>query len=158
MDEDQKLYEITYLISPAYSEEEAQAFQQSLKNEVKNLGGLIDDEGGVLKRRLSYPIKKMPEAHVASFRFLSASEKISGLETKLAVPQVLRFLIVHTKRQPIRAARAPRIGKIIPERPVLEYNLKNAPQSPNLEPRLPDGQAASNIEEIDKKLEEILGK
>src|SRR3989338_11408671 len=103
MDKDQKLYEITYLISLAYSEEEAQAFQQSLKNEVKGLGGIVDDEGGILKRRLSYPIKKMPEAHVASFRFLLASEKIHALEAKLAVPQVLRFLVVHTKRQPLRA-------------------------------------------------------
>lgn len=156
MDKDQKLYEITYLVSPAYSEEEAQAFQQSLKNEVKNLGGLIDDEGGILKRRLSYPIKKMPEAYVASFRFLLASEKISELETKLAVPQVLRFLIVHTKRQPPRVARAPRIGKIIPERPVLEYNIKSAPQAP--ETKQPVLEPAANIEEIDKKLEEILGK
>lgn len=152
MDKDRKLYEITFLISPAYSEEEAKAFQQSLKNEVKRLDGIIDDEGGVLKHRLSYPIKKMPEAYVASFRFLLASEKILKLEIKLAVPQVLRFLIVHTKRQPTRAARAPRIGKIIPEKPVLEYNIKNAPQSPNLET------TSNNIEEIDKKLEEILGK
>ena len=153
VDKDQKLYEITYLVSPAYSEEEAQAFQQSLKNEVKDLGGLVDDEGGVLKRRLSYPIKKMPEAHVASFRFLLASEKIHGLEAKLAVPQVLRFLVVHTKRQPPRVARAPRIGKTILEHPVLEYNAKSAPEvkQPTLEP-------AANIEEIDKKLEEILGK
>ena len=153
MDKNQKLYEITFLVSPSYSEEEAQAFQQSLKNEVKSLGGLVDDEGGVLKRRLSYPIKKMSEAHVASFRFLLASEKIQELETKLAVPQVLRFLVVNTKRQPPRVARAPRIGKIIPEHPVLEYNAKSAPEAKQsvLEP-------AANIEEIDKKLEEILGK
>ena len=153
MDKNQKLYEITFLVSPSYSEEEAQAFQQSLKNEVKSLGGLVDDEGGVLKRRLSYPIKKMSEAHVASFRFLLASEEIHELETKLTVPQILRFLIVHTKRQPPRVARTPRIGKIIPERPVLEYNIKSAPEAKQsvLEP-------AANIEEIDKKLEEILGK
>ena len=156
MGKDQKLYEITYLVSPAYSEEEAQVFQQSLKNAVKSFGGLIDDEGGVLKRRLSYQIKKMPEAYVASFRFLLSSDKISELETKLAVPQILRFLIVHTKRQPPRVARAPRIGKIIPERPALEYNIKNAPQAPEIKQSILE--PAANIEEIDKKLEEILGK
>ncbi|KKT57687.1 MAG: 30S ribosomal protein S6 [Candidatus Giovannonibacteria bacterium GW2011_GWC2_44_9] len=156
MGKDQKLYEITYLISPAYSEEEAQAFQQSLKNEIKSLGGLIDNEGGVLKRRLSYPIKKMLEAYLASFRFLLASEKIREFETKLIVPQVLRYLAVHTKRQSPHVARAPRIGKIIPERPALKYNAKNAPQAPEI--KQPVLESAANIEEIDKKLEEILGK
>ena len=53
---DQKLYEAAYLISPAYSEEEALAFQQSLKNEVQELGGIIDHEGEVLINSLKYYI------------------------------------------------------------------------------------------------------
>lgn len=147
MDKDQNLYEIAYLISPAYSEEEANNFQQALKNQVLALGGFVDHEGGVLKRRLFYPIKKTAEAYAAKFRFTLNSEKIAELELRLKAPQVLRSIIVHTKRQPTRVFR-PRVEKSS------NIDAEKAPRA-TLQPK---PEPAANVEEIDKKLEEILGK
>ena len=159
MDKNQNLYEIAYLVSPAYSAEDAQNFQQDVKNQVQALGGFIDHEGELIKRRLFYPIKKMAEAHAAGFRFTLGSEKIAELESRLKNPQVLRSMIVHTKRQPARTFR-PRIEKVSgAEKPKFEQTVAALkPERPKIEPRLPDGRGAANIEEIDKKLEEILGK
>ena len=158
MEQDRQLYEIACLISPVYSEEEAQAFQQSLKNEVQNLGGFIDPaaggDGDVIKRWLSHPVKKMTEAYLGSFRFLLSAEKISELKSKLNVPQVLRFILVHTKPQPARAYR-PRQGGAVSARKTVIAPQTNEPASPK---QMPPGQAAADIEEIDKRLEEILGK
>ena len=152
MDKDHQLYEVAYLVSPAYSEEEAQNFQQTLKNLVQSAGGLIDQEGEVIKRRLAYPIKKMREAHLGNFRFLLSAEKIAELDNKLKTSkEVLRHLLVHTKRQPPRTIRTQALKPSLTlpaERPAKLYKTEEtSPQEP-----------ASDIAEIDKKLEEILGK
>lgn len=151
MDKDHQLYEVAYLVSPAYSVEEAQNFQQTLKNLVQDLGGLIDQEGEVAKKRLAYPVKKMREAYLGSFRFLLAGEKIAELDNKLKTSkEVLRHLLVHTKRQPPRTIRSQILKpSLIPpaDKPEKVHKTENAPLEP-----------ASDIAEIDKKLEEILGK
>lgn len=151
MDKDHNLYEVAYLVSPAYSEEEAQNYQQALKNLVQGAGGLIDQEGEVIKRRLAYPVKKMREAHLGSFRFLLSSEKIAELENKLkSSKEVLRHLIVHTKRQPPRTIRS-QVLKPGVTATSAKPEKAGKPESAQMEP-------AADIEEIDKKLEEILGK
>ncbi|MDO8523381.1 MAG: 30S ribosomal protein S6 [bacterium] len=151
MDKEHNLYEVAYLVSPAYSEAEAQNFQQTLKNLVQSLGGLIDQEGEVFKRRLAYPIKKMREAYLGNFRFLLAGEKIAELENKLKTSkEVLRHLLVHTKRQPPRTIRSQVLKpSLIPQTDKPKKTQKT--ETEHLEP-------ASDIAEIDKKLEEILGK
>jgi len=162
MDKDNKLYEVAYLISPAYSEEEAQNFQQSLKSHVQSLGGVIDNDGEVIKRRLFYPIGKMTEAHLASFRFLLSPEKISELKMKLNAKEVLRFLFVLTKRQPARTYRQriarPMDGqeKIAGLEKIAAPVERKIKQTETAAPRVEE--KAAHIEEIDKKLEEILGK
>ena len=152
MSNEQNLYEAAYLISPAYSEEEARNFQQTLKNLVQSGGGFIDQEGGVEKRRLAYPIKKMREAHLGSFRFLLSGDKIAEIDGKLKTSkEVLRHLLVHTKRQPPRTIRTQVIKPIILDEPEISTKKPDAKPAETREP-------ASDIAEIDKKLEEILGK
>lgn len=166
MDKDNQLYEVAYLISPAYSEEEARNFQQSLKNHVQSFGGLIDHEGEILKRRLFYQIKKMAEAYLANFMFLLAPDKIGDLTAKLNSKEILRFLLVQTKRQPARTYRQ-RIAHLPGEQEKISGLEKMPTVSTIKKVRGPEAPAriepqklepAANIEEIDKKLEEILGK
>ena|SRR3989344_9250058 len=144
MDKDKQLYEIAYLITPSMSEEEAQNFHQTVKNEAQGMGALIDEEGRVEKRRLRHLINKNTEAYLAYFRFTFESEKISDLELKIkANKNILRHLTIKTKRH---------IQKTFSTRPFkTSENLKET-----LTPK--EEIPAANIEEIDKKLEEILGK
>lgn len=135
------------MISPAKSEEEARNFQDALKNFLLNLGGLIEENGSVLKRRLYYPIKKVREAHFAHFKFLAEPEKLSELRKQLEEKDVLRYLLIETKRIPQRIFK-PRVFKAVPAEQVL--------QETKIEPKI--AEPATNIEEIDKKLEELLGK
>ena len=150
MDKDRKLYEITYLISPALAEEEASGFHQDMKNYVQSLGGLVDSEGEILKRRLSYPIKKMSEAYVANFRIILEPARLDELKSKMNRKEILRFLATETVRYvPPKMSFKPRVIKEAPQaKTVKEPQPKPAPQEIQ----------AANIEEIDKKLEEILGK
>lgn len=135
------------MISPAKSEEEAKNFQDTLKNFLLSLGGLVEENGSVLKRRLYYPVKKVREAHFAHFKFLAEPEKLSELRKKLEEKDVLRYLLIETKRIPQRIFK-PRVFKAVPAEHVL--------QETKIEPKI--AEPAANIEEIDKKLEELLGK
>jgi len=159
MESEKQLYEVAYLIAPSFTEEEAQNFHQTIKNEVQGLGGLIDEEGRVEKRKLSYAINKMREAYLAFCQFQLDPQKITALEEKMKNPTVLRFLIIKTKRLPQRhiSVRQPKAGM----EPATDQTW-TAPSASAIY----TGQAgtadketpAVNIEEIDKKLEEILGK
>lgn len=145
MDKESKLYEIAYIISPALSEEEAKDFHQHIKNQAQELGGLIDHEGEVKKRHLSYPIKKMTDGYLASFRFILSRGKAETLKQFLAEKRILRFVLIETRRNPVRTM-PPRI-------------TKTAPITTPLHTEIPVTQPITQekIEEIDKKLEEILG-
>ena len=142
MDKSQTLYEVAYLISPAYSEEEARSFHQSIKDKAQGAGGLIEHDVDVTKKRLAYPVKKMTEAYLASFLMLLDSDKIAALKSALTSKEVLRYMLSRGKRQPVR----------------LPYKPRLKPQAEKISTAAADAQPASNIAEIDKKLEEILGK
>jgi ribosomal protein S6 len=148
MDKDNKLYEIAYLITPAFTEEEALDFHQKIKNEAIKLGGIIDHEGDVKKRRLSYPINKMTEANLAYFRVILPKENADKLKNDLKRDEVLRSLFVETKRNPVRTFHSKPTTKTVSDEIVpasVETTIQSEPES------------QAKMEEIDKKLEEILG-
>ncbi len=144
MDSDTQLYELGYIVSPSLTEEEARDFHQKIKNETQGLGALIDEEGSIEKRRLSYPIKKVREAYFGHFKFMLIPEKLAELKNKIQFPHILRALFIKTKRPPQRE---------ISTRPVKmsePATIKRTEQTDSAPP--------VSVEEIDKKLEEILGK
>lgn len=146
-----KIYEVAYLISPILSLEEAQNVQQTVKNMAQELGSLIEEEGGLFKRRLSFEIKKVREAYLAHFKFALNPEKIAEFRTKIEAEQkVLRSLIVETKRTPPKNLRTRTIKAETPlsdVEPETETKAEKQTETSN-----------ADMAEIDKKLEEILGK
>jgi ribosomal protein S6 len=148
LEKEVKLYEVAYLISPSKSEEEAKFFHEALKNSIPSLGGLVEENGSVIKRRLYYPIKKIKEAYFAHFKFLINPKTLVDLKKKLEEKDVLRYLLVETKRVPQRVYK-PRVFKSASANETV--TPKTSSESAIVEP-------AINVEEIDKKLEEILGK
>ncbi len=145
-----QLYEVGYIINRSFAEEEVLNFHQIVKNDALALGAIMDDEGRTEKRYLSYPIKKQKEAYLAYFIFYMDKEKIKVLETKLKErSEILRFLIIKTSRPPQR---------IISTRPFKLQNEEEKTQF-GIVPKIKEQEIpATDIKEIDRKLEEILGK
>lgn len=149
MEQDVKkqLYEIGFLAISSLMEEEARDFHQKIKNEAQEFGALVEDEGGIEKIRLSYPIKKHLEAHLGSFKFILDPAKIDKFNSKLkAETQILRYLCVKTVR---------------PQQYQISTKPFSTPQtflSPQIPKEIKKEEPAISVEEIDKKLEEILGK
>lgn len=152
MDQEAKkqLYEMAFLANPSMLEEEAKDFHQKTKNQALGFGALIEDEGRIEKIRLSYPIKKQLEANLGSFKFILDPAKIDELNSKIkAENQILRVLCLKTIKPPQRqiSTKPFRPTSFTEIKPAQGWSTSGGKEEP-----------AVSIEEIDKKLEEILGK
>ncbi len=157
MDAEAKNYEIAYLINPDIPED-------GVFGEAGKITGFIQDARGVVgrieepkKRELAYPIGKRSGAYFGWTTFTAAPEKIVEIEKRLKLEKdILRFLIVEEVKRPVYEFRArPRelAGRSVRRAPVARLDTAEAfvPQAPKEEDR-------AKIEELDKRLEEILGK
>lgn len=138
------MYELTYILNPNLSEKEVTSQADKVRSFINGLGGEIKTEKLNEKRRLAYEIKKQGYGFYVTTEFNLEPEKVAELEKKIKLePAVLRYLLISKKlmKETPRRIRLPR--------PKEKFTL----------PGKPLGQAApekAKIEEIDKKLEEIL--
>lgn len=135
-----KKYELTYLITPDLSEDDARQLQNKVCSLIQEEGGILGDGSIFLRKRLAYTIKKKIWAYLTSTLFQLNPEKIADLEKKLkAENQILRYILVIKRDYKI---------KVLKRRPIL---------SP--EKSLTDSQAETKkveLKEIEEKLDEIL--
>ena len=128
-----KLYEFTYLINPDISKEDINSLQEIIKSFIKEEEGSIVRINPPLKKNLAYPIKKKKEAFLVDLTFDLNPDKLDGLNKKIkSEKRIIRYLLfkkkLSKKKLKVRATRKPQ--------PKAKVELK----------------------EIEKKLEEILGK
>lgn len=150
MDSDPKNYELAYLLSPALPEGEVLGYAGKLT-------GVIEDEKGAIRhietprrRRLEYPIKKEWTAYFGWTTFAIAPAAIAQIEKKVKEsPQLLRHLIVEEEIE----TRRPFLRPITP-RPTA--GMGAAPRAIPREEEKPEEKL--DLEALDKRLEEILGK
>lgn len=161
-------YELLYIIPSRYTDAEVEEIQTKVKNLLSKVGGKIIKEENLGRIRLAYPIRQTQHGIYVLIYFESEAVVISELERQLRLTaEVLRFLII---QQP----------EGIPERSFLlesyvaplseedeesrrsrrptptEYVRPLAPTArPEIEPTLREEKPLS-IEELDKKLDEIL--
>ncbi|MDO8265044.1 MAG: 30S ribosomal protein S6 [Candidatus Parcubacteria bacterium] len=141
-----KLYELTYLISPETTSEQASKTFLEMTDFIRKEGGIIEKEGKPLKKRLGIKIKKNRTALLSALDMYFDPFKINSLEKTLKEnPQILRFLICSKKRIGETLGRP-----ITRRRPFISA-------TPEKEKETKKEKEKVGIEEIDKKLEEILG-
>lgn len=148
MDRDPKNYELAYLLSPAIPEEE-------ILQKAGEITTLIEENKGVLKHsenpkkiKLAYPVKKEKTAYFGYTTFTIDPELLAALDKKVKRPEILRYLLVEEE-----IGRRPPAFRPYPSR------------SPSLRPKPAPRQEIVkkedqklDLEALDKKLEEILGK
>lgn len=145
-----KLYELTYLLSPDLSQEEAARFLEKLIVLVQEEGGILVDSGTSSLRRLAYPIKlprtidslvsqKKNSAFLSSIAFRSEPEKITMFTQKISQePKIIRFLLTSKKERKADMRQRPF------RKPPSAFKEKT-------------GEEKVALKEIDEKLKEILG-
>ena len=131
-----KLYELTYLISPEFSEEELKSLNEKINSLIQKGTGVLNEVKLPIKKKLAYPIKKQREAFLINLSFYFEPEKLGSLEKELkSEKKILRYLILARPKSKIAKVRK-RPAKVIPKIPAKEKKVE--------------------LKEIEKKLEEIL--
>ena len=147
MEQEPKNYEIAYLLSSSTSEEE-------VLTHAGNISALIEEQKGTIKHlqeprkhKLCYAIRKERNAYFGWTTFRLNPDGIAALEKKLkAQPSILRYLIVEEETR----LKAP-VFRTPMARPSVQKAASIPRESERQEQKL-------DLEALDKKLEEILGK
>ena len=130
-----KNYDLTYLISPDLSEQEAEDFLKRINLLVQEEGGKIEKSEGFLKKKLKYQIKGKDKAYLVNTKFNLESGKVESLNKRLKEqPRLLRFLILGKQKK----APKTELKKIKPKTKIKK-------------------EKKVELDKINEKLEEILG-
>lgn len=145
MEKDAILYEIGYLLKSGLTDEEVLSFSEALRNTITDKGGLITSEGKAKAQNLAYPIKGETASIANWLRFLIKPSLVEELEKYLKKQKdILRFTIIKTVKEKAmkpRALRPKKLKTVIP------------PETTGAEKEKEE----IKEEEIDKKIEELLG-
>ncbi len=172
MSEDaKKQYEINFILTPNLREEEINSFGEEIRKTIESLGGIFKNQEKPEKRKLAYPIKKSEFGYYLAVKFLIDSEKLKELFLTLKhKEQILRYMIVSVEEKPfsVRPKRTTETHKSKiksakkPKEPNKEIGeqIEAAIEPPTIEPskkvEMPK-EKETKLEDIDKKLDEILG-
>lgn len=149
MERNPKKYELAYLLSPAVGDDNVLELAHKLTKTVEESRGIIRHQENPRKRRLAYPVNKEREAYFGWLTFSADIGEASIIEKKLKTfSELLRHLLVEEEEIPVQPIRAfvPRTATSLKPRPITHGPEIAKPEEP------------LDLEELDKKLEEILGK
>ena len=155
MDSDAKNYEVSYILSPALTEGGILAYAGKLSALIEELGGTIRRVEQPRKQKLSYPIKKEINAYFGWITFRLQPQRIAEFEKRYkGNTETLRFLMLEEeieKRKPFIRSVGARTSVGPPSKILARETRQPVHQAASEDKRL-------DLEALDKKLEEILGR
>lgn len=160
MEGEKRLYEMGYLLKGDINEEEALEKSELFRKAVENEEGLIVRENKPKKQNLGYPIKGQIAAYSGSLSFIFHPEKIPALKKELEKSDYLLRLLLSQLKYESETLKQPVKRKIIRRttRPVSPGLGLSGPASVKESQKTEEARGKPlQVEEIDKKLEEILG-
>jgi len=147
-------YELLYIIPAQYTDEEIGGTVEKVTKILEDTGVKITRNENLGKLKLAYPIKHVRHGFYVLVEFEADAEKIRRLERELRLmPEVLRHQTIRLERKLKEGEEKKEIKMISYEAPGREEE-KPAPR-PREEKRVAPKKKV-NLEELDKKLDEIL--
>lgn len=135
-DTEPKQYEMSYLIDGRLEKQRAEEFADKIRGLLDTSRNIIIEQMPVKLQRLAYPVKRQTEAFGGWLKFMANPGELAGIKLKIErMSEVLRLLIASATRED-----APRRLTV-----------------PSSKKKMVTKEEAVRTEEIDKKLEEILG-
>lgn len=145
METDARNYELTYLMSPLLSEEEALACANKISSLVEGAKGAIKFAEVPKKIKLAFLVKKEKFAYFGWIDFLAQADCMPFLQKGLKEEnRLLRTMIVEKE------------AKEIQMRPLVKIRTEEEPKAG--EEKETGAEEKLDLEALDKKLEEILGR
>jgi len=152
-----KTYELTYIISSEITSEEAGITAKKINSFIESKEGVILKSDNPVAKTLSYPIKKLGSGYFVVLEFQIEPEKLNELKEYMQNPpagggKILRHMI--TIKKPVKARKERRGAR----KPLFSAETEPAEQkSMATEETKEKPNKKIELEDIEKKLEEILG-
>ena len=163
MNEENKKYQLTCFFSTLSSPEELDKIIKKIKNEIiAQEGSFIGAEvstANLVKKRLAYPINKHQEAFLLNINFVFPIKLINAFKEQfLSEENIIRFLIVvkaKERKQPEKVKDSFDFELVDKVELLSKPEIKDATPKKDI-PVEKTVKEKVKIEELDKKLEEIL--
>ena len=151
METDAKKYELAYLISPRISEEDVLMYAGKITALIEDAKGLILHVEKPRMRRLGHTIAKETQAYFSWSQFTMSSEATALLDKRLKEQQfLLRHMLIRSEGSEKRLHKTASTHHMAAHSSVQqEKAMKKEEQQ---------AEEKLDLETLDKKLEEILGK
>jgi len=148
-----KIYELTYIVSPDITSEEAEAKSKEVESLVSGKEGTILKHLNPVAKTLAYPIKSRASGFFGVLEFKLEPEKL--LEVKEIVEKdkkIVRHMVLVKEPARIRKERRTRVK---PE-PAFTIEQKTEEEKPS-SAKASEGKEKVELKDIEQKLEELLG-
>lgn len=142
-------YELAFILNPLLEKSDADAAAEKVRDFVNQAGGAVKNLTVQEKKKLSYAIKKQLFGYFTVIEFELEADKTEELQKKLALDKdVLRSLIINLNElRTQKPGGKPRKPKPVPSAQAI---------SGETPAQKPEKTEKVKIEELDKKLEELL--
>ena len=129
-----KLYELCYIIDGRLENQKTEEVTNKIRAILDSAHNMVIEMTPLKLQKLAYPINDQAEAFWGWIKFMINPEELADVKQKITrLPEVLRILIVESKRETMIERPRRSKKKVLTEEEI------------------------ARTEEIDKKLEEILG-
>ncbi|MBI4433913.1 30S ribosomal protein S6 [Candidatus Uhrbacteria bacterium] len=152
-------YELLYLTPLQNADPDRVAIRERVQNVIQDAGGAIRSTREIARQRLSYPIERNDSGEYTLVTFTAPGTAMAGIEREIRLlAGVLRIMLT------LRSERVRTMGAAME---AMDRSENGNPESsePTAPPTAPAPAAAAPvadapkpIEDLDKRLEEILGK
>jgi ribosomal protein S6 len=164
-----KTYELTYIVSPETTSEEAAAKAKEIESIIQGKEGVILKQSNPMPKTLSYPIKKRASGFFGVLEFQLEPEKLIELKEIVAKDGkiVRHMVIIKEAAKPRKERRSQRVlrAKSIPafeikqkteiEEPI-RRSKKEKPASAKIHKGTAGGKEKVELKDIEQKLDELL--
>ena len=158
-----KTYELTYIVSPEITSEEAEAKGKEIESAISTREGTIVRQSIPIARTLSYPIKKRASGFFSFLEFQLEPEKLVELKEVLAKDgKIVRHMVIIKEAAEMKKERRTRT-KIAPaieiekKEEVATEKVKVATEEKPAVDKFSDNKGKVELKDIEQKLDEILG-
>lgn len=152
-------YEMLYIVPISYSVDELKPVIDKIAKLIKEQDGEITLEDDLGKLKLAYPIKQQSHGHYQLFEFDLPKNNLKKLNDALSLAnEILRFLIVKKKIKTAKQlAKEKKLqDKLAKKKEQAIEEIKAAKEEPKEKPKEEKTKKKVSLEDLDKKLDEIL--
>ena len=156
-----KIYELTYIVSPEITSEEAEAQGKEIESLIVNREGTILKQSNPIAKTFSYPIAKRASGFLGVLEFNLEPEKLVELKSVLAKDgKIVRHMVIIKKTAELKKERRTRGVLKTKIAPTFEIEKKTENATKEEKPsfaKASEGREKVELKDIEHELDEILG-